>query len=323
MKKIAILLTGLLIVFAFMLIMFKGKQISAEDKPGYVKGELLVKFKENVSAEEISDTHRKLGGKVKSTISGLNVQVIEVNKGVGEMMSAYAKSGRVEYAEPDYIAYPLTNDVYFNRQWGMNNTGQQTCNMAGDICTTGTPDADIDAPEAWNITTGNSAIKIAILDSGIDQNHPDLMNKVVANANFSDSNTVDDLYGHGTHVAGIAAATTGNDTGVAGVGYQAVLMNGKVLNDTGYGAYSWIANGITWAADGGAKVINLSVGNGQRSSTLEAAVNYAWNKGAVVVAAAGNSANPSKTYPAYYTNCIAVAATNNNDVMASFSSYGS
>ena len=100
-------------------------------------------------------------------------------------------------------------------------------------------------------------------------------------------------------------------------------MNVKVLGDNGYGAYSWIADGIIWAANNGADVINLSLGGSRRSNTLKSAVNYAWREGVVIVAAAGNDANPSKTYPAYYTNCIAVAATNNNDVRASFSSYGS
>ncbi len=99
-------------------------------------------------------------------------------------------------------------------------------------------------------------------------------------------------------------------------------MNGKVLNDSGSGAYSWVANGIIWAADNDAKVINMSLGGSRKSRTLENAVNYAWKKEVVVVAAAGNSANPSKTYPAAYTNAIAVAATNNKDQKASFSSYG-
>lgn len=99
-------------------------------------------------------------------------------------------------------------------------------------------------------------------------------------------------------------------------------MNGKVLRDDGAGYYSWIANGIIWSADNGAKVINMSLGGSSRSRTLESAVNYAWNKGVVLTGAAGNSGNQSKTYPGAYKNVIAVAATNNKDQKASFSSYG-
>ena len=100
-------------------------------------------------------------------------------------------------------------------------------------------------------------------------------------------------------------------------------MNVKVLDDTGSGYYSWIANGITWAADNGAKVINMSLGGSSASSTLKRAVNYAWGKGVVLAAAAGNSGNRSPTYPAYYPNCIAVAATDSNDLKTSWSSFGS
>lgn len=324
MKKLTVLLLGIFVVIASAFVLWTRNQVSAEGNNEFAKGEILVKFKESVSPSEVAEVHKKLGGRVKETIHGINVQVVDIgSKKVGEAVSAYARNGRVEFAEPNFIASALTDDTYFDRQWGLNNTGQETCNTAGDICTTGTPDADIDAPEAWNFTTGNPEVKIAILDTGIDQNHPDLDDKLVENVNFTTSGTVDDLYGHGTHVAGIAAAETNNAQGVAGVGYNSSLLNVKVLGDDGSGYYSWIANGINWAADNGVKVINMSLGGGQKSSTLEMAVNYAWGKGAVLVAAAGNSNNPSRTYPAYYSNCIAVAATNNNDTKASFSSYGS
>jgi len=324
MKKLTIFLLGILIFVVSVLVLLNKNQVSAEVNGDFVAGEILVKFKESTSLNEIGDVHKKLGGKVKRVIPGIGVQVVNVRgKGLGEVVSAYAKNSRVEYVEPNYIASALVNDTYFDRQWGLNNIGQETCNTAGDVCVQGIFDADIDALEAWEVSTGSAEILIAILDSGIDQDHPDLMGKVVMNKNFTDSAVVDDNYGHGTHVAGIAAANTNNEVGVAGIGFESSLMNGKVLGDTGYGAYSWIAEGIIWAADNGAKVINMSLGGPRKSITLESAVNYAWEKGVVVVAAAGNSANPSKTYPGYYSNCIAVAATNNNDVRASFSSYGS
>jgi len=298
-------------------------QASASSNSDYVKGEVLVKFKDGVSSSDIDSVHKRQGGKVKEVIDGINVQVVDVgNKNIGQAVASYARSEKVEFIEPNFIAQALVEDEYFVRQWGLHNAGQETCNMDGSICTTGVDDADIDAVEAWDVTTGNQEIKIAILDSGIDQDHPDLFGKIEFNANFTTSNTVDDHYGHGTHVAGIAAASTNNTVGVSGIGYNSKLMNVKVLGDDGSGAYSWIANGIVWAVGNGAKVINMSLGGSQRSSTLQSAVNYAWENNVVIVAAAGNSNNPSRTYLAYYNNCIAVAATDNKDVKASFSSYG-
>ena len=324
MKKLTILLFAVFITAGSTFILFTQNQVSAEGKKDFIAGEILVKFKESASTQEVSAAHKKLGGRIKETIPGIYVQVVNVEgKKVGEAVSAYARNGWVEYVEPNYIASALVSDSEFERQWGLNNTGQKTCDTVGDTCVEGTPDADVDAPEAWIITTGSPEIKIAILDSGIDQNHPDLMDKVEVDIKFTDSETVDDLYGHGTHVAGIAAASTNNEIGIAGVGYDSSLMNVKVLGDNGYGAYSWISEGIIWAANNGADVINLSLGGPRKSTTLKDAVDYAWGKGVVIVAAAGNSANPSKTYPGYYDKCIAVAATDNNDVKASFSSYGS
>jgi len=321
MKKLIILLFGVLVFAVSAFVLFNQDKVSAEGRNDFVKGEILVKFKESANPNEVSEVHKKLGGRVKEIISGINVQVVDVGgKKVGETVSAYARNSRVEYVEPNFIASVLTdpNDEYFIKQWGLDNDGQGYKEGKRGLI-----DADIDAPEAWEISRGSETIKIAILDTGIDQNHPDLDDKLIDNINFTASGTIDDLYGHGTHVAGIAAAETNNSQGVAGVGYNSSLLNVKVLGDNASGYYSWIAKGIIWAADNDAKVINLSLGGPRRSNTLKNAVNYAWKKGVVVVAAAGNSANPSKTYPAYYENCIAVAATDSNDAKASFSSYGS
>lgn len=271
---------------------------------GHAPDQILVKFLAGTPEKVKSDVHGRQGGMVVDVISGIDVQVVKIpeNK-VGEKVRAYKGEAAVEFAEPDYVAEAVLtpSDPHFGTQWGM---------------------VKIQAPEAWNITQGSSAIKIAILDTGIDQNHEDLAAKIVANKNFTTSRSVDDKYGHGTHVAGIAAAITNNGKGVAGVGFTSSLMNGKVLGDTGSGYYSWIANGVIWAADNGAKVINMSLGGGSSSSTLENAVDYAWNKGVVLVAAAGNSNTDTFFYPAAYGNCTAVAATDQNDAKASFSNYG-
>ncbi len=182
----------------------------------------------------------------------------------------------------------------------------------------------VQAPQAWDITKGSQNVIIAILDTGIDVNHPDLAGKVVSSVNFTDSSTpYANGQSHATHVAGIAAAITNNGVGIAGLGRNSSLMNVKVLGDNGYGYYSWIAQGIIWAADHGADVINLSLGGSTASATLENAVNYAWSKGVVVVAAAGNNGSTTPFYPADYTNCISVAATDYNDALASWSNHGS
>lgn len=267
--------------------------------------QILVKFKHDRAKGLKGNKYTRHKCRCVGTIPELGVDIVKVPAGsVAAKVKEYQTDSDVEYAEPDspVRALGIPNDTYFSRQWGMTK---------------------IDAPNAWNITQGRSNIKIAILDTGVDQNHEDIKGKIVSNKKFSSSYTVDDLYGHGTHVAGIAAAVTNNAKGVAGGGYTCTIMNGKVLGDDGSGYYSWVANGIIWAANNGAKVINMSLGGSQSSSTLQNAVNYAWNKGVVIVAAAGNSNNASLLYPAAYTNCIAVAATDSTDNKSSFSSYGS
>ena len=267
---------------------------------------ILVKFKAGTNAATKQQLHAKHGASVVREISQLGVQVLRIPAGkVPEKVQSYLLENVIDYAEPDYIAtaYGVPNDPSFNSQWGMN---------------------PIQAPAAWDSTVGKPEIKIAILDTGVDQNHEDIpAAKIIANKNFTDSSTFDDNYGHGTHVAGIAAAATNNGTGVAGVGYTCSIMNYKVLNDSGSGAYDWISSGIIWAADNGAKVINMSLGGTVGSTTLKNAVDYAWNKGVVIVAAAGNDGVSTASYPAYYSNCIAVAASDSNDAKASFSNYGS
>jgi thermitase len=265
---------------------------------------ILVKFKPGAGASETAEIHRQLGGKVKKTIPEIGVQVVKVPKGQAkEKAKAYSSKAKVAYAEPDFVAEAMgdPDDPGFGYQWGL---------------------ATVQAPQAWDVTTGSSSINIAILDTGVDLDHPDLADKIVANVNFSTSATADDLYGHGTHVAGIAAASTDNGIGVAGLGYSANIMNVKVLADNGGGVYSSVASGIIWAADNGADIINMSLGGTADSQALEDAVNYAWSKGVVVVVAAGNNGKSDPFYPASYTNCIAVAATDANDEKPLWSNYG-
>jgi thermitase len=305
-------------------------QDAPSTQPAFVAGQILVKFHPGVRPADRLALHQAQAARLLRVIPGLEVSVVRVPAGTERAaVAAYARSPLVAYAELDYLAHalevPLPDDEHFGKQWGMHNTGQEF--KAGLF---GTRDADIDAPEAWAITKGDPDVLIAILDTGIDQDHPDLHAKIVDNINFADdSSTVDDLYGHGTHVAGTAAAMTDNEVGVAGVGGTARLLNVKVLNDQAFGPNSQIAYGIRWAADyqspndpqARVRVINLSLGNDISSRTLEDAVKYAWNKGAVLTCAGGNGGDQSPTYPARYEPCIAVAATDDDDELASFSSW--
>jgi thermitase len=179
-------------------------------------------------------------------------------------------------------------------------------------------------PAAWDITKGSSSVIIAIVDTGVELTHPDLASKLVPGTDVinGDSDPTDDN-GHGTHCAGIAAAMTNNGLGIAGVAPNCSIMPVKVLDSSGSGYLSTIAQGIRWAVDHGAKVISLSLGSTSQTQTLQDAVTYATSNGALVVAAAGNDNSSAKLYPAACTGALSVGAVNSNDSRASFSNYGS
>lgn len=193
------------------------------------------------------------------------------------------------------------NEPYFHEQWALSQ---------------------INISRLWQITSGNPEIIVAILDTGIDRNHEELKNRVVAEVNFTDSPTPHDNNGHGTHIAGIVVSSSNNSIGIAGLAPEIRLMNVKVADDTGACQVAVVAKGIVWAVDNGASVINISLEFAQPSPELEEAINYAWRKGAVVIAAAGNNGSTQPTYPAYYENSIAVAATGQDDTLAPLSNYG-
>ena len=303
-RKSAIALVVTILLLSFPAAAFAGPLDDQAPVSDFLPEQILVKFKPDVTLPEGAQIHRQLGGHVKETIPGIGVQVVKVPKGQEKAkVKAYSSNPRVAYAEPDFLVEALgsPDDPHFSFQRNM---------------------VKVQAPEAWDVTTGSPDITVAILDTGVDLDHPDLATKIVNNRNFTTSPTVDDVHGHGTHVAGIAAAITNNGLGVAGLGYRATIMNVKVLGDDGQGYWSGVAQGIIWAADNGADVINMSLGGSSGSSTVESAINYAWGKGVVVVAAAGNNGGSAPFYPAYYTNCVAVASTNSLDELAATSNYG-
>jgi thermitase len=283
----------------------------------YLDDQIIIKYKNNVSQEVIDKHLSQYGATVVKRLEAINRIVIKVPKGqVEEVIGQMKKDNLIEDAEPDYInqAFFTPNDPFFNVQWGLSNTGQTIKSAPGKV------DADINIEAAWDATLGVGTV-IAVLDSGIDQSHPDLSIKIIANEDFSGTGT-NDGFGHGTHTAGIAAALVNNFEGIAGVCPGCFLAIGKVLNNNGSGPDSDVIEGILWAADNGAKVLNISFGSTVSSKAKEDAIKHAWEKGVVIVAATGNFGDTSKKYPAAYENVISVAATDNKDNKASYSTYG-
>ncbi len=271
---------------------------------GFVPGEVLIKFKSGAPPANVRAALSAQNARAMGQVSALGVQRLSVPRGQElAVIAALRHHPLVEYAEPNYIirAVLTPDDPHFSSQWGL---------------------AKIGAPQAWDVTTGSSDLVIAVVDSGIDLDHPDLGGKIILGYDYINGDwDPDDDFGHGTHVAGIAAAWTNNGKGVAGVSWGARLMALKALDAEGYGSYADVASAVTYAADHGAKIINLSLGGNEDSWTLHDAVIYAYNAGCVVVAATGNSGGVV-LYPAKYAEALAVAATDSSDVWAGFSNYG-
>ncbi len=286
-----------------------------------ISGQIIVKFKPQYTAAQINRDLRQYHLAISKTIEGINQTVIKVPKGQEDAFLQKLKNDPfVEQGQRDYTthAFLVPNDPKFNLQYAFKNTGQAILGHAGKA------NADIHVEDAWSVTEGNG-VKVAILDTGINLNQPDLAGKVVLQKSFvSGASTVEDGNGHGTHVAGIVAADTNNGVGIAGTCPGCQLLIGKVLDDSGSGTTSEATAGITWAADNGAKVISMSLGTteSQSSPMYNQAVSYALSKGAIVVAAAGNDGVSELNYPAAATGVVSVAATTNTDAKASYSNFG-
>ncbi|HUW12361.1 MAG TPA: S8 family serine peptidase [Anaerolineae bacterium] len=274
----------------------------------YAPGRILVRFVEDRldTATALSLTH---GLREIERIEPIHVHVLAVPDGQEEALArALQADESVAYAEPDYLysALRVPDDPYYaDRQWNMRKIGLET---------------------AWDISTGSAGVVIAVLDTGVDLGHPDLAAKIVAGYDFvHDDDTAQDDNGHGTHVAGIAAAATNNGVGMAGVSWGARIMPVKILNALGWGTASDAAAGVIWAVDQGAQILNLSVGGTSSSNTLHDALDYAHGQGVLPVAGAGNeyeNGNPT-IYPAAFDHVMGVAATGHEDEHAGYSSTGS
>ena len=309
----------------------------------YVAGQLIVKmspafFHGNKLSAKVEDQGsrqlalRKLTAQFRGLVkrirlhapTGLYVAETEAGVTETEVRDELLLDPRIEKAALNYYAYVSTvipNDPFFKYQYGLQNTGQV---YLPDYGLSGKSGSDIAAVLGWDWGTGKEDMIVAVLDTGVAADHIDLAGKVLPGYNFiSDSENTDDDYGHGTFVASIAAANTNDGIGMAGVCWQAKILPVKVMDSSGRGDFLSIGAGLKYAADQGARVINMSFGAFSSSFVLQDFCQYAFQKGCVLVAAAGNE-DSAVNYPAAYDNyCLAVGATNANDTRVSNSSWGS
>ncbi len=272
----------------------------------FAPGRLLVRLRPGAPAGTLERTLGRSSAVRVRTLYHSDVELWQVPEGQELAIAAQLNADpSVDYAEPDFVRHTLDtppNDPGFANQWA---------HML------------IDTPAAWDITTGSAQVVVAIVDTGIDEGHPDLNAQIVAGYDFVQNDSdPHDLNGHGTHVAGIVAAETNNSTGVAGMSWNARIMPVRTLGESGSGFDSDTAAGIVWAAEHGADIINLSLGGYESSQTLQDAINLAHAAGSLVVAAMGNNGVSTPAYPAACDNVLAVAATNSADVRASYSNFG-
>jgi serine protease len=271
----------------------------------YVPDQVLVTFKDGVSDTEKAQVHKSLGALSTRESYARFYHVVSVPEGaVEEMVSSYSRHPLVKFAEPDYLRFIsfTPNDELYTYQWNF---------------------PQINLPSAWDRSTG-SGTTVAVVDTGVNPNGQDSFgNRLIQGHNFvKNTNDSSDDNGHGTHVAGTIGEETNNLTGCAGIAFNANILAVKVLNRRGVGYSSNINDGIRWAADNGADVINMSLGASTGSQTEEDAVNYAYNNGVVICAASGNESANTVGYPAAYENCIAVGATRYDKKVASYSNTG-
>jgi thermitase len=280
-----------------------------EPRGQFVAGRVLVKFHDNILPDQARNMIAALGARDADEIPHIGVHILDLPYQASETAFAQAFQARpeVEFAELDRllsVQQMIPNDPLYASDTNLNAWSLPK----------------IGGPAAWDITTGDPSIIIAILDTGIDSLHEDLAAKIVAGRNIVANNTdVTDVYGHGTMVAGQAAAISNNGIGVASVAWGCLIMPVKISADDGIAAFSDIASGLTWAADQGARVANVSY-KVTGSSTVSRAAKYFQGKGGVVTTAAGNSGSFNSVQDDPYI--LTVGATDQSDVLFSWSDYG-
>jgi len=325
--------------------------------PAFRPDELVVKFNETLTREQIQSIILQAGLTIKQQIPAIRYYTLAIPPGLSleTLQKQFNKITSVTAAEPNYLIpiQFIPSDIHFSNQWALHNTGQ----------TGGTVDADIDAPDAWALGTPGNTITIAVIDTGIDYTHPDLAGIIWQNPGEIPGNGIDDdgngytddhmgwdfvdaatgapdedfytpdndpmdRHGHGTQVAGIIGAVSDNGIGISGVSRNCRIMPVRAGYKT-FGGDAVLesvdaANAIIYAADNGASILNLSWGDGLRSAIIADAIEYAGSNGVLTVAAAGNENAAQFLYPAALDNAavISVGATDDRDQKAGYSNYG-
>lgn len=299
---------------------------SKKDSKPYIEGEIIVKFKESISSFTINNTNKRNNTSIKTySKQDSNLKLLKYDKddSIDNIIDKYKNDPNVEFVQPNYIYTILNstpNDTYFSNQWGLKNSN----------------DCDIDIDEVWDTYKGDPLIVVAVIDTGVDYLHPDLIANLwddgSGNCGYdfinNDSEPMD-LEGHGTIVAGIIGTVTNNSTGIAGVAWEVQIMAVRGLDENGFGTSYSLSNSIDYARLNEADIINASWGSYYDDNAIKTAIEKAALANILFVAAAGNNGLDNDNlstpmYPASYnlSNVISVAASDQNDNLASFSNYG-
>jgi len=319
-KKISLLLTFLAIINLTGSSAVAQKSANSLQKK-WAPDEIIVKFKKDVPNEQIGKINSKHGASILRTsrFAGFKKMKVTAGKTAEQTVEIYSRLPEVEYAELNYYIYAhwVPNDTYYHKQWNFQDIG------------------GINLEPAWEITTGDPNIIVAVLDTGVAYENyggfalaPELVDtRFVTGYDFyNDDSHPNDDEGHGTHVTGTIAQCTNNKKGAAGIAFNCSIMPVKVLDTRGSAPYDIVADGVYFAVDNGAKIINMSLGGDSFSITLRNAVAYAYNNGVTCICSAGNEyeeGNPVQ-YPAGYNSyCIAVGATRFDRTRSYYSNTGS
>lgn len=310
MKK-GLMLKSVLLLVLLLVPMLAWAGNGASGKKGGMRGpervadELIVKFADGFPASERLAVLAKYGLQKKRDSNKAGAFSVFKHANPQAVLAGLRALPGVVYAEQNAYAYAsswLPNDPFYHYQWNMQRIGMEA---------------------AWEVAAGAGTV-VAVIDTGVRQTLADLAQTAFRPGyDFVNLDSdPDDDEGHGSHVCGTIAQSTDNGIGVAGIAWQAAIMPVKVLDASGSGSYDDIADGIIWAADQGADIINLSLGGSADLHVLQEACEYAWNKGVLLVVAAGNEASSAPSYPAAYDVCLSVSATSSQDTLASYSNYG-
>ena len=334
----------------FSTLLFSSLTVLAVPKIESVPGEYVVRLKQNImSTKSIHALSENLNSYIKSTIPSQNVVVIKrpIFETQESVLKTLGENDLVDIIEPNFIyhANRVSNDPMIDQLWGLKNIGQK--DSGGSVGVKGT---DINIEKAWDIQTGSKKMIVAVIDTGVDNNHPDLKGNMWTNvaelngkAGVDDdgNGVVDDIYGfnaitgtgdalddqgHGSHCSGTIGAKGNDGKGIVGANWDVSIMAVKFLDKNGSGSLDNAIKAIDYATKMGAKVMSNSWGGGGFSQTLMDAIKRSETAGAIFIAAAGNdSSNNDATpsYPASYAidNIVSVAAIDNTGKIAGFSNY--